>query len=99
MKRRATAVQGRTRATKIDVIVTNDYRLYQMEMNGLKKGDQYKVMCSGFANVLYYKNLYKKVSLGVADLNFFNTFEAWNTLVDELQKIMGDACKRVKLVK
>ena len=76
MKKGETTVQRRTGQHKVDVTVPNDIRLYQMEMDGVDRGDQHRVMGAGFANVSHFKKWYKKVSLGIADFNFLNAFAA-----------------------
>ncbi len=72
-----------------------------MEMDGVDRGDQHRVMGTGFANVSHFKKWYKEVSLGVTDFNFLNAFVARNLLVDELERSnkRGGKCKRVKLFK
>ena len=45
---------------KIDMIITNDIRLYQIEMDGVDQGDQHRVMGVGFTNVSHFENGIRK---------------------------------------
>ena len=57
MKKGKTTVQRRTGQNKIDVTIPKDIRLYQIERDGVDRGDHHWVMGVVFTNVLYLKKM------------------------------------------
>ena len=56
IKEGASNIQQRVVANKIDVKRTNDIQLYQDIMDEVDRGDQHRVMGTGFLNVAHLKN-------------------------------------------
>ena len=68
-------VNKRTGAKVVTVLCPNDIILYQKYMNRVDRGDQHRVVGTGFANVDHFKKWYKRHFLVFVTSQ---AFTAWN---------------------